>query len=63
MRIFRSITEPIRENLTWEHRWENDDKGLIACWERGREKRVENPQLAIDALVTKVLGNVARPAV
>ena len=50
MIIFRSITEPIRENLTWEHRWENDDKGLIACWERGREKRVENPQLAIDAL-------------
>ena len=46
MKLTRSIHEPIREGLTWEERWKGHDQGLIACWERGREKRREDPELA-----------------
>jgi hypothetical protein len=46
MKIHRSIAEPIRENAKWDERWNADDDGLIACWERGREKRLEDPALA-----------------
>ena len=49
MRIHRSITEPIREGGTWDERWNAEDNGLIACWERGREKRQEDPSLAAQA--------------
>ena len=34
--IFRSFKEPIRENITWNERWKGSDKGLIMCWEVGR---------------------------
>ena len=30
-------------------RWEGSDKGLIWCWERGRQKRAEQPELAARA--------------
>jgi len=50
MKIHRSITEPIRKSETWDQRWNADDGGLIACWERGREKRVEDPALAAQAI-------------
>lgn len=49
MRILRSITEPIRKGGTWHERWEAEDGGLIACWERGREKSLEDPSLAAQA--------------
>ena len=49
MHISRSITEPIRQNLSWEKRWKDCDQGLIACWERGREKSNEDPTLAAQA--------------
>ena len=49
MKTHRSITEPIREGATWEERWNAEDGGLIACWERGREKRLEDPSLAAQA--------------
>ena len=49
MKIHRSITEPIRIDANWEERWNAEDVGLIACWERGREKRVEDPALAAQA--------------
>jgi hypothetical protein len=49
MKIHRSITDPIRNEAKWEERWNADDKGLIACWERGREKRIEDPALAAQA--------------
>lgn len=49
MIVYRAITEPIRVNQKWEDLWAQDDKGLIACWERGREKCKEDPQLAINA--------------
>ena len=49
MKIHRSITEPIREGAKWDERWNAEDGGLIACWERGREKRLEDPTLAAQA--------------
>jgi hypothetical protein len=49
MKIYCSISEPIRENLKWEERWRDIDQGLIACWERGREKSAEDPALAAQA--------------
>lgn len=49
MKIHRSIAEPIREGAKWDERWDADDDGLIACWERGREKRLEDPALAAHA--------------
>jgi len=45
-RIFRSYREPIRKDLTWEERWKGDDRGLISCWELGRELREKKPALA-----------------
>ena len=47
--LYRSIDQPIREGLSWSERWQGPDKGLICCWERGREKRVEDPDLAARA--------------
>jgi hypothetical protein len=45
-RIFRSYKEPKREGLSWYERWKGNDKGLITCWEVGREKRAKEPGLA-----------------
>ena len=45
-RIFRAANEPKRERLSWQETWNGEDNGLIACWERGRDKRMEAPQLA-----------------
>ena len=50
MKIHRSITEPIRDSAKWDERWNAEDAGLIACWERGREKRLEDRALAAQAL-------------
>jgi len=49
MKVQRSITEAIREGGTWDERWNAEDNGLIACWERGREKRLEDPSLVAQA--------------
>lgn len=46
MRLHRSIDEPIRTGQTTEERWKGPDRGLIACWERGREKAGEDESLA-----------------
>ena len=45
-RLRRSANQPIRQDLSWSETWEGPDKGLIWCWERGRQKRVEEPELA-----------------
>lgn len=45
-RIFRSYKEPKREGLSWDERWKGCDKGLITCWEVGRELSQKNPGLA-----------------
>lgn len=50
MKIQRSIAEPIRKDTKWEERWNAEDNGLIACWERGREKRLEDPLVAAHAV-------------
>jgi hypothetical protein len=42
----RSVGIPIREELTRVERWDGPDRGLIWCWERGRQIRVEDPELA-----------------
>ncbi len=44
-RIYRSCKEPLREELSWEERWKGDDRGLITCWEVGREKREREPEI------------------
>lgn len=49
MKVHRSITESIRPNLTWDEKWESSDRGLIACWERGRAKSLEDSTLAQQA--------------
>ena len=48
--IFRSYKEPIRENITWNERWKGSDKGLIMCWEVGRNLQQKRPELAELAL-------------
>jgi hypothetical protein len=44
--ISRSYKEPKREGLSWEEQWEGPDKGLISCWELGRERNKREPELA-----------------
>ncbi len=48
-RLHRSIDQPIREAVSWDDKWLGPDRGLICCWERGRQKRVEEPELAAQA--------------
>lgn len=48
-RLYRSIDVPIREGLNWTETWRGPDHGLIWCWERGRQKRSEKPELATGA--------------
>ncbi len=48
-RLCRSVDQPIREGLSWNERWMGPDNGLVWCWERGRQKRVEAPELAAQA--------------
>jgi hypothetical protein len=45
-RIHRSIEHPIRKDLEWDERWKGPDEGLTWAWERGRQKRTEEPDLA-----------------
>jgi hypothetical protein len=42
MRIEAHAVDPSRDALSWRERWEGRDMGLIACWERGVERAVEN---------------------
>lgn len=45
-KIYRSFTEPDRENLTWEETWRREDKGLIKNYEVGRALAKKEPELA-----------------
>ena len=49
MKISRSIGSPKRDTQDFDTLWNADDQGLIACWERGREKALESPELAAQA--------------
>lgn len=45
--VTRSITTPIRNGLkTVADIWDGRDKGLIFCWEQGREEAARKPDLA-----------------
>ena len=44
--IYRSCHEPIRENPSFDERWRGPDNGLIICWEIGRRRSIESPELA-----------------
>jgi len=44
--IKRSITTAPRSGLSREALWEGQDKGLIKCWEIGRERAGRFPELA-----------------
>jgi len=48
-RLRRSINEPIRQGLSWDEAWRGTDNGLIFCWERGRQERLERPEDAARA--------------
>jgi hypothetical protein len=48
-RLYRSVDRPIREGLSWTDTWRGPDNGLIWCWERGRQERLERPDLAARA--------------
>ena len=48
-RLYRSFHDPIREGLSRSEIWEGEDKGLIWCWELGRQKRLQDPELATRA--------------
>ena len=47
--ICRLRREPKRENLSWDESWDGSDKGLITCWEVGRELARKEPELAAQA--------------
>ncbi len=35
--VRRSLLEPIRSGLSWHQIWDAEDRGLIQCWENGRQ--------------------------
>ncbi|CAN1602834.1 hypothetical protein LOY35_19360 [Pseudomonas sp. B21-028] len=41
-----TIDTPPRTGLTREDLWEGQDKGLIKCWEIGRDRATKFPELA-----------------
>ena len=45
-RIYRSIRESVRKELSWEQRWNGPDQGLITSWEVGRKLSEKKPKLA-----------------
>ena len=45
-RIHRSIDAPFRSGLNRDELWEGPDKGLIKCWEIGRQRAARFPELA-----------------
>lgn len=47
--IFRSRHEPIREGLSWDDKWRSQDKGLIKCWEVGRDNAKQKSDLVKSA--------------
>jgi hypothetical protein len=47
--LCRSIEVAIREGLNWAETWKGPDRGLIYCWEHGRQERSEKPGLAARA--------------
>ncbi|MHA6574972.1 hypothetical protein [Pseudomonas yamanorum] len=46
MIVQRKFNEPIRTELEHREIWSGSDLGLIMCWEVGRKRAEENPELA-----------------
>lgn len=44
--IRRTIETNVRTGLDWRQTWEDVDNGLIKCWEVGRERARQHPELA-----------------
>jgi hypothetical protein len=52
--IHRPIDSPLRTGLTRAQLWEADDKGLIKCWEIGRQRASRFPELAQRCLASEL---------
>ncbi len=66
MQIVRSIEVPIRDYEGMDRRWNQEDKGLIWCWERGRQMAQADPGLAQRAVDGELMilgwrGGVEKP--
>jgi hypothetical protein len=55
MHVFRRISEPIRDDQSWDTRWEGPDRGLITSWEAGREMAATKPDDAALAVAGELL--------
>lgn len=45
LRLQLNITTALRPDSSWSETWEGVDKGLIKCWETGRELAATRPDL------------------
>ena len=45
-RVYKSYSEPLRGELSWDERWKGPDGGLITCWEVGRKLSNKEPEMA-----------------
>lgn len=57
-KVYRSISESIRKNLTHQELWQAEDKGLICNWEVGREIAIKQPEIkkAVMRMELPILG-------
>ena len=53
--LHRSIDYPIRKGLTYDELWDGPDRGLIWCWEGGRQIRDKEPELTARASEGEVM--------
>ena len=53
--LHRSVDVPIRDLQNMDERWAGPDRGLIWCWERGRQKRDAEPALAARAATGELI--------
>ena len=61
--ISASISEAIRDDLSWDEKWKKEDKGLIRCWEQGRLYAIQYPDKAALALKGELIPLVWRGGV
>ena len=55
MKVYRSISQPIRDNISREEIWNSQDLGLIHCWELGRKRAMRNREEAQRAINGELL--------
>ncbi|WP_338490415.1 hypothetical protein VRB78_08715 [Pseudomonas trivialis] len=53
-RIHQTIRTELRPALSWSETWEGEDKGLIKCWEVGRELAAKHLDLAEACLANEL---------